>query len=219
LVRQAIDVQLIIRIVYELLNDRGFEREANPPGPVSRLFSIRIMLLARSAQSILEERRWQEQNLTAEGKQIFRSFQADRSPDHCYRTSPLQGLWTHTKGGFYHDGRFATLLDVVDHYDTHFGLGLSDDEKSDLVEYLKSLGAGPRRDDDDVRKCFYMPETRLCDRSSSQPAVGKEMSGRQAGQAMLRRWVAERRGFFFVLMFSRISLKSIDQSVYLRKAL
>jgi cytochrome c peroxidase len=77
------------------------------------------------------------------------SFQADRSPDHRYRTSPLQGLWTHTKGGFYHDGRFATLLDVVDHYDTHFGLGLSDDEKSDLVEYLKSLGDGPRRDDDD----------------------------------------------------------------------
>jgi hypothetical protein len=37
------------------------------------------------------------------------SFQADRSPDHRYRTSPLKGLWTHTKGGFYHDGRFATL--------------------------------------------------------------------------------------------------------------
>jgi hypothetical protein len=73
------------------------------------------------------------------------SFQADRSPDLRYRTSPLQGLWTHTKGGFYHDGRFATLLDVVNHYDTHFDLGLSEAEKSDLVEYLKSLGEGPRR--------------------------------------------------------------------------
>lgn len=67
------------------------------------------------------------------------SFQADRSPTHMYRTAPLAGLWTHQKGGFYHDGRFATLKDVVEHYDGHFKLGLSDKEKSDLVEYLKSL--------------------------------------------------------------------------------
>jgi len=68
------------------------------------------------------------------------SFQADRSPDRMYRTAPLKGLWTHTQGGFYHDGRFATLLDVVNHYDTLFSLGLTENEKSDLVEYLKSLG-------------------------------------------------------------------------------
>src|SRR5688500_3522518 len=68
------------------------------------------------------------------------SFQADRSPDHRYRTTPLKGLWTHTKGGFYHDGRFDTLLDVVNHYDTLFSLDLTNREKSDLVEYLKSLG-------------------------------------------------------------------------------
>jgi hypothetical protein len=67
------------------------------------------------------------------------SFQADRSPDGVYRTTPLKGLWTHTKGGFYHDGRFATLLDVVNHYDAHFGLSLSAKEKGDLVEFLKSL--------------------------------------------------------------------------------
>jgi cytochrome c553 len=67
------------------------------------------------------------------------SFQADRSPDGVYRTTPLKGLWTHTKGGFYHDGRFATLLDVVNHYDTHFGLSLAEEEKRDLVEFLKSL--------------------------------------------------------------------------------
>jgi len=71
------------------------------------------------------------------------SFQADRSPDLRYRTAPLKGLWTHTDGGFYHDGRFATLRDVIDHYDTHFNLGLTDGEKSDLVEYLKSLGDAP----------------------------------------------------------------------------
>ena len=68
------------------------------------------------------------------------SFQADRSPDLGYRTAPLKGLWTHMEGGFYHDGRFATLEAVVDHYNTHFGLNLTDAEKADLVEYLKSLG-------------------------------------------------------------------------------
>jgi cytochrome c peroxidase len=70
------------------------------------------------------------------------SFQADRSPDLRYRTTPLQGLWTHTKGGFYHDGRFATLLDVVNHYDTLFTLGLTSGDKNDLVQYLMSLGGG-----------------------------------------------------------------------------
>jgi len=67
------------------------------------------------------------------------SFQADRSPDEHYRTAPLRGLWTHSRGGFYHDGRFATLLEVVDHYDRHFSLGLSVSERADLVEYLQSL--------------------------------------------------------------------------------
>jgi hypothetical protein len=66
-------------------------------------------------------------------------FQANRAPDRHYRTSPLKGLWTHTTGGFYHDGRFATLMDVVNHYNTVFNLGLSDQEKNQLVEYLKSL--------------------------------------------------------------------------------
>ncbi|MDO5758623.1 MAG: hypothetical protein Q4P24_14255 [Rhodobacterales bacterium] len=67
------------------------------------------------------------------------SFQADRSPTGMYRTAPLAGLWTHQKGGFFHDGRFATLPDVVEHYDDYFKLGLSDGDKHDLVEYLKSL--------------------------------------------------------------------------------
>jgi hypothetical protein len=66
-------------------------------------------------------------------------LQANRAPDHRYRTSALAGLWTHTKGGFYHDGRFATLLDLVEHYDTVFSLGLTAQEKNDVVEYLKSL--------------------------------------------------------------------------------
>ncbi len=66
-------------------------------------------------------------------------FQAKRSPDEKYRTTPLRGLFVRMKGGFYHDGRFATLDDVVSHYDRHFKLGLSAAQKRDLVEYLKSL--------------------------------------------------------------------------------
>jgi len=66
-------------------------------------------------------------------------FQASRAPDKRYRTPPLKGLWTHTKGGFFHDGRFSTLGEVVQHYNGLFGLGLSDQQVHDLVEYLKSL--------------------------------------------------------------------------------
>ena len=67
------------------------------------------------------------------------SFQADRAPDHRYRTSPLAGLFTHQKAGFYHDGRFATLGDVVNHYNSCFSLNLSEQEKQDLIQYLLSL--------------------------------------------------------------------------------
>ncbi len=66
-------------------------------------------------------------------------FQANRAPDKRYRTAPLGGLFAHAKGGFFHDGRFATLGDVVNHYDGFFKLGLSEAERKDLVEYLKSL--------------------------------------------------------------------------------
>ena len=79
------------------------------------------------------------QNLHAPSEVGVDSFQADRSPTGMYRTAPLAGLWTHQKGGFYHDGRFATLRDVVEHYDDHFKLQLSDQQKGDLIEYLKSL--------------------------------------------------------------------------------
>jgi hypothetical protein len=67
------------------------------------------------------------------------AFQAQRGPEDGYRTAPLRGLWTHTKGGFYHDGRFPTLLAVVEHYDTFQALGLTPAQKRDLVELLKSL--------------------------------------------------------------------------------
>ena len=79
-------------------------------------------------------------------------FQANRAPAfvigdakgnpvvvHGYRTAPLKGLWAHQKGGFFHDGRFATLDDVVNHYDSGFNLGLTPQEKHDLVQFLRAL--------------------------------------------------------------------------------
>src|SRR5262249_46246856 len=76
------------------------------------------------------------------------TFQADRGPDHTYKTMNLAGVFIRenglfmsaaNKGRFYHDGRFSTLMDVVNHYNTRFTLGLTAQEKHDLVEYLKSL--------------------------------------------------------------------------------
>jgi hypothetical protein len=78
-------------------------------------------------------------NLHTAAEVCIDDFQANRAPDRRYRTSPLKGLWTHQKGGFFHDGRFATLLDVVNHYNTCFNLGLTAQEKNDLVQYLLSL--------------------------------------------------------------------------------
>jgi len=78
-------------------------------------------------------------NLHAPNEIGVDSFQADRSPTRMYRTAPLAGLWSHAKGGFYHDGRFATLPDVVEHYNATLRLGLNESEKTALIEYLKSL--------------------------------------------------------------------------------
>lgn len=66
-------------------------------------------------------------------------FQSDRSPNNRYRTQPLAGIWAHQKRGFYHDGRFATLMDVMDHYDTFFKLNLAARDKQDMVQFLLSL--------------------------------------------------------------------------------
>jgi cytochrome c551/c552 len=78
-------------------------------------------------------------NLRAPEEIGIDAFQADRSPEGGYRTTPLKGLWSHGKGGYYHDGRFATLDDVVNHYDGTFSLHLSASDKADLIQFLKSL--------------------------------------------------------------------------------
>jgi len=61
---------------------------------------------------------------------------ARRSEDAKLR---LKGVWTHQKGGFYHDGRFATVRDFIEHYERFFRLSFSEAEKRDLAAYLLSL--------------------------------------------------------------------------------
>jgi mono/diheme cytochrome c family protein len=62
---------------------------------------------------------------------------AQRSATKMYRTTPLRGVWQHPP--YFHDGSAATLADVVDRYDSAKELGLTAQQKADLVEYLKSL--------------------------------------------------------------------------------
>ena len=62
---------------------------------------------------------------------------AARSATGKYRSTPLRGIWQHPP--YFHDGSAATLLAVVEHYDQQFKLKLSAQQKSDLVEFLKSL--------------------------------------------------------------------------------
>jgi hypothetical protein len=62
---------------------------------------------------------------------------ASRSATKRYRTTPLRGLWQHPP--YFHDGSAPDLPSVVEHYDRQFRLDLSPEQKSDLVEYLKTL--------------------------------------------------------------------------------
>jgi hypothetical protein len=100
------------------------------------LFSGKAKCSTCHADPVFTEPGW---NMHKASEVCVDDFQANRAPDHAYRTTPLNGLWTHTKGGFYHDGRFATLADVVNHYDACFSLGLTAREQGDVVEYMKSL--------------------------------------------------------------------------------
>jgi len=54
-----------------------------------------------------------------------------------YRTTPLRGAWQHAP--YFHDGSAATLDAVVEHYNGALTLGLTASQKSDLVQFLKSL--------------------------------------------------------------------------------
>ena len=62
---------------------------------------------------------------------------AQRTTRKRYRTTPLRGLWQHPP--YFHDGSAPTLPDVVEHYDRVRSLRLTEQQKRDLVEYLKTL--------------------------------------------------------------------------------
>ncbi len=114
--------------------DGSFDRVASGRGKT--LFDTRAKCATCHVPPLFTE---PGNNLHAPAEVGVDGWQADRSPTHMYRTAPLAGLWSHQKGGLYHDGRFATLLDLVSHYDGLLKLRLSEQEKRDLVEYLKSL--------------------------------------------------------------------------------
>jgi hypothetical protein len=62
---------------------------------------------------------------------------AERTATKRYRTTPLRALWQHPP--YFHDGSAPDLRAVVDHYDALFSLGLTERQKADLIEYLKSI--------------------------------------------------------------------------------
>jgi mono/diheme cytochrome c family protein len=62
---------------------------------------------------------------------------AARTVNKRYRTTPLRGLWQHPP--YFHDGSARTLADVVAHYDRVRSLNLTAEERTNLVEYLKTL--------------------------------------------------------------------------------
>jgi len=62
---------------------------------------------------------------------------ASRSATKMYRTTPLRGLWQHAP--YFHNGVAPALEAVVDLYNSRKSLGLTAQQKADLVQYLKSL--------------------------------------------------------------------------------
>ena len=112
----------------------SFDREAAARGEA--LFEGKAQCAGCHVPPIYTEPGW---NLHAAHEIGVDAFQAERSPEERYRTAPLRGIWTRGERGYYHDGRFATLDDVVAHYDGFFSLGLTAREQRDLVHFLRSL--------------------------------------------------------------------------------
>jgi hypothetical protein len=112
----------------------GFDKEASDRG--DELFNGKAKCGTCHVEPLFTEPGW---NLHTPDEIGIDSFQADRSPDRRYRTTPLKGLFARQKGGFFHDGRFASLRAVIEHYNQHFALSLTDQEMKDLEQYLLSL--------------------------------------------------------------------------------
>lgn len=75
--------------------------------------------------------------LHAPGETGMDARYAARTTQKAYRTTPLRGLWQHAP--YFHDGSAPTLTAVGEHYDRVRSLGLDEQQKQDLVQYLKTL--------------------------------------------------------------------------------
>lgn len=125
---------------------RDYQHSLDAPNPPSGSFDKaaaargKAIFLTKAACASCHRLPLYADNVLHRGAEIgIDDFEATRSPTGKYRTTPLGGLFAREKGGFYHDGRFATYMDVINHYNDHFSLHLTDAEKHDLIEYLKSL--------------------------------------------------------------------------------
>jgi cytochrome c peroxidase len=65
------------------------------------------------------------------------SAYAARTTEKRYRTTPLRGLWQHPP--YFHDGSATNLEAVIAHYERARNFTLTDEQRKDLLEYLKSL--------------------------------------------------------------------------------
>ena len=71
---------------------------------------------------------------TDPGRALISGRWADRSR---FKGPILRALAT--RAPYFHDGSAATIQDVVQFYQTRFGAAFNDDEKSDLIAFLRSL--------------------------------------------------------------------------------
>lgn len=71
---------------------------------------------------------------TDPGRALISGLWADMNK---FKVPGLRGL--SARAPYFHDGSVSTLDDVVSHYDSHFGIGFTSNEKRDLVAFLESL--------------------------------------------------------------------------------
>jgi Cytochrome c len=124
---------------------RDYQFSLEPPAPPAASFdavaAARGKLLfedkARCSSCHAGPRFTDAPKLHAAAETGMSADEARRSVSGMYRTTPLRGAWQHPP--YFHDGSAPTLLNVVEHYDQALGLGLTEPERADLEQYLRSL--------------------------------------------------------------------------------
>lgn len=123
-----------------------YQDSLEPPPPPAGSFEVAAA--ERGANLFADKARCASchsgEQFTDAGSTLHEAFETGSDPMYAlrtttrmYRTTPLKGIWEHPP--YFHNGAHASLADVVDHYDIVLNIGLVENEKSDLVEYLKSL--------------------------------------------------------------------------------